>query len=305
MTPRPRSARTLAQAKVNLVLHVLAREGTGFHQLETLFLRLALGDGVAIRITSGGIVLDARGDAMPAEGLGPTEKNLAYRAARAYQSATQWPPGCQVEIDKRIPVGGGLGGGSADAGAVLRILDALSPHPLGERLIELATSLGADVPFLTTESPFALGWGRGERLLPLPAPPQRTVVLAFPSFGVGTAEAYGWLAASRGNESQKSWSAARSLGSVQQLGEWETLARLSSNDFEGVVDARHPGLARIRGALAAAGARVARMSGSGSTVFGVFEGQPAPGGLSAVHAEGARTVVTRSADSVVAVEFTD
>ena len=290
---------------MNVVLHVLAREGTGFHQLETLFLRLALGDGVTIRITSGGIVLDARGDAMPPEGLGPTEKNLAYRAARAYQAATHWPPGCQVQVDKRIPVGGGLGGGSADAGAVLRILDALSPHPLGDRLIELATSLGADVPFLTTESPFALGWGRGERLLPLPVPPQRTVVLALPSFGVGTAEAYGWMAAQRGNEPQKSWSAARSLGPAEGLASWDTLAHLSANDFEAVVEARHPALGRIRSALQSAGAGIARMSGSGSTVFGVFEGQPAPGGLTAVHAEGARTVVTRSADSVAAVEFTD
>src|SRR5256885_2106484 len=84
---------------------------------------------------------------------------------------TGWPDTFAIEITKRIPVGGGLGGGSADAGAVLRALDVLAPHPLGPRLPALAAELGADVPFMTLDAPFALGWSRGERLFVLPTLP--------------------------------------------------------------------------------------------------------------------------------------
>src|SRR5439155_17951914 len=146
-----------------------------------------LGDGVHVRATSSGRTVDCQGPAMPDQGVGPAEKNLAYRAAVAYQDATGWPAGFAIEIEKRIPVGAGLGGGSSDAGAVLRALDALAPNPLGRRLPALAAGLGADVPFMTLESPLALAWGRGDRLLPLPVLVPRPVVLAIPSFAVATA----------------------------------------------------------------------------------------------------------------------
>ena len=121
-------ARVAAQAKINLLLRVLAREASGYHSHR---------DGVSAprpRATTSRFASrraarsTASGPAMPADGLGPTEKNLAYRAAVAYADATGWPDGFAIEIDKRIPVGGGLGGGSADAGAVLRALDALVAH---------------------------------------------------------------------------------------------------------------------------------------------------------------------------------
>src|SRR5262249_8609737 len=142
--------------------------------------------------------MDCDGPAMPADGLGPVERNLAYRAAMTYAEATGWPNGFAIEITKRIPVGGGLGGGSADAGAVLRALDALSPHPLRSRLVSLATSLGADVPFMTIDAPMAVAWGRGERLMPLPALAARPVLLVSPDVSISTADAYGWLDADRG-----------------------------------------------------------------------------------------------------------
>src|SRR5574338_1226532 len=165
--PPPGSiARTVAQAKVNLVLRVLAREASGYHQLETLFCRLELADDVVVRTNVTGRSLECAGEAMPRAGLGPGEQNLAWRAASAYAEATGWPNAWAVEITKRIPVGGGLGGGSADAGAVLRCLNALAPAPVSEAaLIALASGLGSDVPFLTIDAPLALGWGRGERLL--------------------------------------------------------------------------------------------------------------------------------------------
>ena len=96
------SAVVVAQAKINLFLRVLAREANGYHQLETLFCRLALGDEVRVRLTPGERSLDCAGIAMPAGGLGPVEKNLAWRAALAFLEATQWETGFAIEIDKRI-----------------------------------------------------------------------------------------------------------------------------------------------------------------------------------------------------------
>src|SRR5215472_403307 len=188
-------ARVAAQGKVNLLLRVLAREHSGYHSIETIFLRLSLADDVVVRVgaTVSGRSLDCTGDALPEGGLGPTEKNLAYRAACAYRDETGWPGTFAIELTKQIPTGAGLGGGSADAGAVLRALDAMSPSPLGHRLVELAPSLGADVAFMTIDSPMALAWGRGERLLPLPALLPRPIVLVMPAFAVSTTDAYGWL----------------------------------------------------------------------------------------------------------------
>src|ERR671923_2093268 len=152
MGQRAREARVLAQAKINLFLRVLAREASGYHSIETLFLRLDLGDVVRVRVGSGvERAVHCHGPVCPADGLGPAERNLAYRAAVAYADATGWPRSFAIDIEKNIPVGGGLGGGSADAGAVLRLLDAMAPRPAGPGLVELAASLGADVPFMTIE----------------------------------------------------------------------------------------------------------------------------------------------------------
>jgi 4-diphosphocytidyl-2-C-methyl-D-erythritol kinase len=264
-----------AQAKVNLRLRVLEREPGGYHQLETIFLRIALADLVRVRVLPSGRSLDCAGPAIPTVGLGPVEKNLAWRAATAYADASGWPRGFAIAIEKHIPVGGGLGGGSADAGAVLRALDAIAPRPLGEAgLVSLAASLGSDVPFLASALTSAIGRGRGERLEPLPAPPVRPLVLVIPPFAVNTGEAYGWVAA------------ARAAGALPMhadppldagaLGRWDALARVAANDFEPVVAARHPSIATAVRALRDAGATIAMMSGSGSTVFGVFEGPPPP-----------------------------
>ncbi|MGE5731347.1 MAG: 4-(cytidine 5'-diphospho)-2-C-methyl-D-erythritol kinase, partial [Gemmatimonas sp.] len=249
------SARVTAQAKINLLLRVLAREASGYHSIETVLLRIDLGDDVRVRIASGRS-LDCAGPTVPPSGLGPVERNLAYRAAAAYADATGWPTGFAIEIDKRIPVGGGLGGGSADAGAVLRLLDALSPQPLGTRLVELAAPLGADVAFMTIESPMALGWGRGERLLPLRALDPRHVTLVVPDFSVATADAYGWLAADRGTHPTEA-----NVITPDALATWESLASIATNDFERVVSARHPVIAELVDELSSANALVAMLSG--------------------------------------------
>jgi 4-diphosphocytidyl-2-C-methyl-D-erythritol kinase len=293
------AGRLTAQAKVNLALRVLARETSGYHQIETLFARLELGDELTVRVTSGARSLDCAGPALPAEGLGPVERNLAWRAAERFAAAAGWPAGFAIEIDKRIPVGGGLGGGSADAGAVLRILAALAPRSPGRGgLLELAAGLGADVPFLTSEAPLALGWGRGERMLALPALPARDVAIVVPPFGVPTAEAYRWVADSRGEER-----VAAVLLAADALHSWAAVTDLSANDFEEPVGARHPEIPAMIAALARRGARIARLSGSGSTVFGVFDAPPDAATLAA--ATGRPTLLTRTAVRVVEVQRTE
>lgn len=291
MTSGARGARVAAQAKINLFLRVLAREASGYHSIETLFQRLDLADDVAVRITSGRS-LDCAGPTMPTGGLGPTERNLAFRAALAYAEATGWPAGFSIEIDKRIPVGGGLGGGSADAGAVLRALDALSPRPLGKSLANLATPLGADVPFMTLDSPLALAWGRGERLLPLPPLERAVVLLLIPNFSIATVDAYRWLAAGRGEHTPTA-----GVLDLAALSTWDGIACVAENDFEPVISARHPEIPDFRAALERMGAKLALMSGSGSSVFGVF-----PDAALGAEGHGIQSMVTGTSDRVRPVE---
>jgi 4-diphosphocytidyl-2-C-methyl-D-erythritol kinase len=262
-----RSARVIAQGKINLFLRILAREASGYHQLETLFCRLALGDEVTVRVGGTGRSLDVAGPALPANGLGAVEQNLAWRAAIAFSEAANWPTGFAIEIDKWIPVGGGLGGGSADAGAVLRCLNALAPSPItDDALLAIASSLGADVPFMTqSRSALALGHGRGDQLLALAPLPPRGCDLAIPAFGVSTADAYRWLTESPAAPPVPELTTAASFL------DWAEVDVRSFNEFERVVFPYHPSLRSIAETLAdgsAQGAKaLVRMSGSGSTIF--------------------------------------
>ena len=288
------SARVAAQAKINVLLRVLAREASGYHSIETVFLRLDLGDDVRVRIADG-FSIDCSGTAIPPPGLGPVEKNLAYRAAMAYTDATGWPRGFAIEIVKRIPVGAGLGGGSADAGAVLRALDAMAPSPLGARLIELAAPLGADVAFMTIESPMAVAWGRGERLLPIRTLDPRPTLVLIPDFAIATADAYAWLAADRG-----SYVAPAAVIPLDSLATWESLAAVATNEFQPVIERRYPVIAELVSELDARDAVVSMLSGSGSAVFGIFADASDVKGIAPK--TGATTIVTRTSDRVSRAE---
>lgn len=286
------AARVCAQAKINLSLRVLAREESGYHQLETIFLRIDAGDMVTVRVGGDRRVLNA-GDV----DLGPVEHNLAMRAALAYRTATGWPDGFEIDLEKRIPVGAGLGGGSADAGAVLRCLDALAPTPVGRTaLIGIAGALGADVPFLALDAPCALAWGRGERMLELPGPPARSLVIVVPPFAVATADAYRWLTPPGAADPRRP--VALDLASLTG---WPALEALAGNDFEPVVAERHPEITEIIGVLRSKGARVAQLTGSGSAVIGIFDGALSIDEIApAVDGE---VIPTRTAARVVGVDL--
>lgn len=287
-----------AHAKVNLGLAVLARETSGYHQIETIFCALELADDIAIRAGGAGIRLEVAAPTErpgPPPDLGPDEANLAVRAARLFFDRTGLEAAAAVRLVKRIPVGGGMGGGSTDAATVLATLNRMNGAPLGApALLSLAASVGSDVPFFLAPSPLARAWGRGSRILPLAPLPPAPVLLLVPPVGVATAEAYADLAAVRPPD----YAASAAILPPEPRG-WAELADLS-NDFEPVVFRRHPRLGQMLKALEASGALLARMTGSGSALFGIYPDDAAAAraraDLAAAYAD-ADVVLTRTLDA--------
>lgn len=254
------AARVLAPAKVNLRLRVLGRRADGYHDLDTLFQAIDLMDEVGVELRGEGIELDVRG-----ADLGAPADNLAYRAADRLATSVGYRGGIAVRLTKRIPVGGGLGGGSSDAAAVLRCLARLLKVPDDDRRVRgTAEELGSDVPFFLCGSALARGSGRGEILDPIRPLRAADLVLISPPVHVSTASAYAALSASRRGMSTPSPRTAPEPSS------WDEVATLASNDFEPVIVAAHPEIGRALDALDSHGARFALMSGSGSSVFGYF-----------------------------------
>lgn len=258
--------RVLAPAKVNLRLRVLARQESGYHSLETLFCAISLSDEVIVARAADGVSLEV-------DGAPPTaapEQNLVVRAARAYLHAAGLTGGLSLRLTKRIPVEGGLGGGSSDAAATLRALDALRASEAGAStapdLLTLGADLGSDVPFFLCGSPFALGWGRGENLLALPPLPARPVLIAHPGRGVSTPAAFRHLAATRG----PSYRAAPAAIPLERLRDWDAVAGIAVNEFEPPATEEIPVLGTAIEAIRESGALVAMLAGSGACVFGVF-----------------------------------
>jgi len=255
-----------APAKVNLRLRILAREASGFHQLETVFASLEFGDVLTMTRTTAGVTLSTGGPP-----TGPVQENLVHRAAVAFLERAGADGGVEIHLDKRIPIGGGLGGGSSDAAAALRGLQSLYPGALGPReIVELAGSLGSDVPFFLCSSPLALAWGRGGRVLPLPPLPPAPVLLALPPVEVATPEAYRLLAAAR--EQTPRPTPAR-VHSWEAFSTWIGISSMAGNDFEEVILPAHPLLGSLREALEGTKPLFSLLSGSGAALFAVYQGE--------------------------------
>jgi 4-diphosphocytidyl-2-C-methyl-D-erythritol kinase len=269
--------RILAHGKLNLSLVVLAQEASGFHQIESVFCCVALADEVDVICGSGNVNVDVDGGGTDrlhvqgqgqgqGQGIGVVEENLAYRAAVLFHERTGTDATEVIRLVKRIPVGGGMGGGSSDAAAVLRGLNRLHGEPLDrDELLVLGATLGSDVPFFLAGAVLARAGGRGGRIMPLPALPSVPVLLALPPVAVSTAEAFAALAARR----PVGWMAPPAIMTAVP-GSWEDIATGAGNDFEDVVFPRLPLLRELRDALRDSGATLARMTGTGSTVFGIF-----------------------------------
>jgi 4-diphosphocytidyl-2-C-methyl-D-erythritol kinase len=252
-----------APAKVNLFLRILAQEKSGFHQLETLFASLEFGDTITLEGASSGISLETDGPPM-----GSPEENLVYRAARGFLEEGGVGEGVRIHLKKRVPLAAGLGGGSSDAGATLLGLQTLFPGALeDEQLLQLAGSLGSDVPFFLSPSPLTLAWGRGDRLFPLPPLPPAPVLLALPPVEVRTQEAYGVLAKERRKAPLRH---STRLHSQEAFSSWERLGIFAENDFEEPVFREYPVLGQIRDALSESGPIFALLCGSGAALFGLY-----------------------------------
>ena len=252
-----------APAKINLTLEVLARRSDGYHGIRSVMLPIALHDVLRWEPASH-FSFHCSGDG-PAD-----ESNLVVRAFRALDLE----PPLKVTLEKSVPAGGGLGGGSSDAAAVLRAAaGGAFGEPARNDYLDVARALGSDVPFFLVETG-ALVEGTGERVTALGALPHWWVVLVIPPVAVETASAYRALDAARdGAQTSRPRANSRSLAALEavQHGDFTRAVEASVNDFEPVIAAREPSIAQTLDALRGAGARLARLSGSGSSCFGLAE----------------------------------
>ena len=257
-----------APAKVNLGLHVLRRRPDGFHDLATVFLPLGWADRLSGR-KADEITLATSDPGLPTD-----RSNLVVRAALALRQWAGDPGlGAVLHLEKRVPYGAGLGGGSSDAAAALRLLARLWAVDVSEaELHTLALDLGSDVPFFL-DGVAAHGTGRGERLTPLldaDGRPYRCpfwLVVAVPPVHVSTAEAFAGVAPDDGPRPDLASAVASN-----DLARWRAEV---TNDFQGPVEAVHPEVRAAREALLEAGAGHAMLSGTGSAVVGAFESEGA------------------------------
>jgi 4-diphosphocytidyl-2-C-methyl-D-erythritol kinase len=258
----PDRLRVQAHAKVNLFLRILAREHSGFHQLETAFLLLELADQIEVRRIDRGVQVEVDGP-----DLGPVEENLAVRAARAVLEATGAKFGVAIALTKKIPTRAGLGGGSSDAAATLHAVNGLTGNAVPRHeLNHLAARLGSDVAFFAAGVPAALGWGRGERLLALAPPPAAPALIAIPPVGVSTPDAYRWWDQSGLHEGSR----GPVVLEADSLSAWGSVGRLGANDFELPVFGKLPEIRNLFEKLAGTKPFWVRLSGSGSAVAAVY-----------------------------------
>ena len=262
----PDRVRIAAHAKANLFLRVLARETSGFHSIESLFTLLELADELVVQRIAQGIELEVQG-----ADTGPTEDNLAYRAAALMLEATGRRFGVRIALTKNIPVQAGLGGGSSDAAAALHAVNALAQHVVPRHeILQYAARLGSDVPFFASGAPFALAWGRGERLFRLPAPHPAPALLLVPPTGVSTKEAYERIDAAWLHEARR----GAIVLDPDALATWGGIGRLGGNDFESVIFGVHADLKAAFERLAETGPLAVRLSGSGSALIAIYRNEP-------------------------------
>ena len=253
--------RTRNPAKITPWLHVLARRPDGYHDVRLCLAPVSLYDTLVFGpIEEAAPGTDCQLELIGAEPIGPLGENLVMRAARAFQQALGEPFPWRIRLEKAIPAGAGLGGGSGNAAATLLALNHLAGSPLSRaRLAELALGLGSDVTFFLDPRP-VLGEGRGERLRPLPSFPAPPVLIVKPPLSIATALAYGRV-------TPRLRPAPEELPRLDSL---EALLPLLANDFETPLFLDHPELAAIKARLLALGAAGALLSGSGSALFGLF-----------------------------------
>ena len=257
------SLRLLSPAKINLSLKILNRREDGFHNLLMVMEKISLFDEILLeKIPTDIELIGSPSDV-------PIEKNLVFRAAKLLQEISGVSSGVRLQLAKKIPMGGGLGGGSSNAATVLKGLNELWGLNLPpEKLAKIGVRLGADVPFFIVDGPALVG-GIGDLIKPLKKIAKLWIILINPGVPVSTLWAYKtWdtnaSAEGRNNLTQENQN-------VRSLGTFEEVLQVLHNDFEDVIFPEFPEIQKAKGTLVKAGAKGTLMSGSGSTVFGLFE----------------------------------
>ncbi|MEE9133179.1 MAG: 4-(cytidine 5'-diphospho)-2-C-methyl-D-erythritol kinase [Gemmatimonadota bacterium] len=258
---------TEARAKVNLRLRIFPRRADGFHPLQTIFCRIDLADRVRVRLRpEPGVSIRVSGG----EPVPEAPDNLAARAAAVFLERSAAACGAAIELHKRIPAGSGLGGGSSDAAAVLRLLAGLMGPLEPDELGRLASGLGADVAFFAADAPLALAVERGDQLVSRRSLEARPMLLLVPDVRVSTAEAYAWWDEDHAGTADTPTAVPPALLESARWS-WSGLRSQARNDFEPVIFARVPLLRSLRDKLERTQPELALLSGSGSALFAVYE----------------------------------
>ena len=256
-----KTLRLESPAKINLLLRILRKRKDGYHEIQTLFQKISLHDTLRFSLTKEkGIFITTDHPRLPTD-----RRNLVYPAARAMLERSNYPGGLKIDIQKKIPLGAGLGGGSSNAATTLKALNRLLEVNLSQaELMRIGLELGADVPFFFMEGA-AVGSGIGERLEKIDLP-ELWFVLMNPNFEVSTAWAYQNSVLTR---------KAFHYNIQELLRTSEGIARILRNDLEACVSKAHHEIMTMKEMLRSTEALGALMSGSGPTVFGVFPGEGA------------------------------
>ena len=276
-----------AHAKINLDLRVLGTRVDGFHELRTVFQAISLHDTLTFLPSEGPFTIECDMSSFPLD-----RTNLIWNAADALWRALRRAGTVRdvlVRVDKQIPMQAGLGGGSANAAAALMGLARFwHLHVRPAQLTDVAATLGADVPFFLSGGT-ALGLGKGDEIYPLADLAPHWIVLVIPGFGVSTADAYALYEADRQLD--------RTLRPEPQYvpGPWPSRAAQMVNDLAGPIARHHPEIDQMKATLRRAGALAAAMTGSGSTVFGLFQRRrDAVAAVQALSGSGWRALATES-----------
>ena len=254
-----KSIKLLSPAKVNLSLHVVAKRPDGYHNLSMIMARVSLYDEIVLTLKKEGISLSCKDLSVP-----ENENNIAWKAAQALIKEKGLKTGVHIDLKKRIPMGGGLGGGSSNAASVLMGLNKLTGSMVtNDELIKIGLNLGADVPFFIFQNP-ALAEGVGEKMSLLEGFPELWLILINPGINVPTGDIFRNLNLGLTKEG-KNLNITRFNHSLSKVSENMT------NDLENVTFKIYPEVKEAKKLLVKHGAMAALMSGSGSTVFGLYE----------------------------------
>ena len=250
-----------APAKINLGLNILEKREDGYHDIETIYVPLQLKDKVTLEKRKKGIVINCNNPDIPLN-----EKNLAYKAAKLMREKARYYGGVSITIDKKIPIGGGLGGGSSDAASVLRGLNILWNTNFSlKTLKKLGIKIGSDVPFFMINKA-CIGRGKGEILQPIPFKYSNIwIIIVYPNIKIESKWAYENLNLTKNKKIINFYSFLKKSRDPSELRD-----RIV-NDFETIVFEKFPEIKKIKETLYDFGADFCLMTGSGSAIYGMFK----------------------------------